>query len=174
MPEKISINRLTNANVYLNGTSQLGKAEDVTLPKLKFIMAEHKALGMFGKAEFPSGADKLEAKIKWNSFYADVYKKMANPFQPNQFQIRGSMESYTSQGRTAQVPVVVHMTAASKDLDAGNFKQHDNAEFETNFAVTYLKIVVNGEEIVEYDVLANIYKAEGKDLLAEYRQNIGG
>ena len=43
---KISINRLTNANVYLDGGSMLGRAEEVSLPVLKAKMAEHKALGM--------------------------------------------------------------------------------------------------------------------------------
>jgi hypothetical protein len=34
---KISVNKLYNANVYLNGTSFLGRAEEVTLPKVKAL-----------------------------------------------------------------------------------------------------------------------------------------
>ena len=61
---KISINRLTNANVYLDGGSMLGRAEEVNLPVLKAKMAEHKALGMVGTIEAFAGFEKLEGKIK--------------------------------------------------------------------------------------------------------------
>ena len=49
---KIKINKLTNANVYMNGVNLLGRAEEVQLPQIKHKMAEHKALGMVGSAEF--------------------------------------------------------------------------------------------------------------------------
>ena len=38
---KIKINKLTNANVYLNGVNLLGRAEEVQLPQIKHKMAEH-------------------------------------------------------------------------------------------------------------------------------------
>ncbi|STJ83855.1 phage major tail tube protein [Escherichia coli] len=66
---KIEINRITNANIYLDGTNLLGRAEEVKLPDVSMIMQEHKALGMVGKVELPAGFDKLEGEIKWNSFY---------------------------------------------------------------------------------------------------------
>lgn len=169
----ISVNRLTNANIYLDGKSMLGRAEEVNLPMIKHILSEHKALGMIGKVELWSGVDKLEAKIKWNSFYADVHKKFANPFRALNLQIRSSLEVYNSQGRTQQQPVVVFLTGSSKDFPTGNFKQHDNVELESNLTVTYVKLVVNGETILEFDVLANIFKAAGEDVMAQYRANLG-
>ena len=69
---KIEINRITNANIYLDGTNLLGRAEEVKLPDVSMIMQEHKALGMVGKVELPAGFDKLEGEIKWNSFYRDA------------------------------------------------------------------------------------------------------
>ena len=168
-----SVNRLTNANVYLNGKSLLGKAEEINLPDIKHMLSEHKALGMIGKVELWSGIEKLEAKIKWNSFYADVHKTVANPFSALQLQVRSSLETYTSQGRTAQQPVVVHLTGMSKNFPTGNFKQHDNVELETNMTVTYVKVVVGGEVVTEYDVLANIFKVGGVDVMAQYRANLG-
>ena len=61
---KIQVNRIVNANIYLEGTNMLGRAEEVKLPDITAIMAEHKALGMVGKIELPSGFDKLEGEIK--------------------------------------------------------------------------------------------------------------
>lgn len=173
MANKIQVNRMTNANVYVNGASQLGRAEEINLPSVKHIMAEHKALGLVGKMEFASGIDKMEARIKWNAFYSDVFKKFASPFATLNLQCRSSVETYDSEGRSQQVPYVCYLTAYAKDFPLGNFKQHDNVELETNLSVTYVKIELNGEEIIEIDVLANVYKVGGVDQLSRYRQNLG-
>lgn len=170
---KISINRLTNANVYLDGGSMLGRAEEVNLPALKAKMAEHKALGMVGTIEAFAGFEKLEGKIKWSSLYADALKKTANPFKSVQLQVRGSVEVYASGGRTEEKPVVALLTVTFKSIPGGNYKQHDNVEVESEFIATYMKLTVGGEDITEIDVLANIYKAGGQDVLASYRANIG-
>ncbi len=54
---KISVNKLYNANVYVNGTSFLGRAEEVQLPKVQYKTVEHKALGMVGTLETPAGIE---------------------------------------------------------------------------------------------------------------------
>jgi P2 family phage contractile tail tube protein len=171
---KIEINRITNANVYIDGSSFLGRAEEINLPQIKHVMAEHKALGLVGKGEFFSGIDKMECKIKWSSLYPEVMKKAANPVTTVALQARASLESYTGEGRTAEVPVVVHLTGTFKEFPLGNFKQHENAEFETQMSVFYAKLVIDGEDIFEIDVLENIYKVAGEDILATFRENIGG
>jgi len=56
----------------------------------------------------------------------------------------------------------------------GNYKQHDNVEAETSMSVTYIRVQVDGTDVVEVDVLANIYKVDGVDLLGAYKANIGG
>jgi len=169
----IQVNRLTNANVYIDGNSFLGKAEEINLPVIKHMMADHKALGMVGQVEFFAGIEKMEAKIKWNSLYADVMKKNGNPVRPVSLMVKTSVETYTSAGRTAQVPGTFYVTGSFKDFPMGNFKQHENVELETNLSVTYCKLEIDGSVILEIDVLANIYKVDGVDILAQYRANLG-
>ncbi|MGE4402849.1 MAG: phage major tail tube protein [Desulfobulbus sp.] len=170
----ITINRITNANVYVDGNSLLGKVEECKLPEIKITLSEHKTLGMQGKLEFPSGIDKMEATFKWNSLYADVLIKVANPFQAAEVQVRGSLETYANAGRIEEVPVVAYLTGTFTKFPMGGFKQHDNVEAETSMSVKYAKLELNGQEILEVDALANIYKAGGVDLLATYKTNIGG
>lgn len=169
----LEINRLTNANIYVDGNSWLGRAEEVTLPVITSKMSEHKALGMVGMVELFSGIDKLEARIKWNSVYKDVFKKAANPTKTVQMQVRASLENYGSEGKTGESACVVYMTAQFKALPLGTFKQNENVELESALNVTYIKLVVGGETILELDVLANIYTVDGVDLLATYRANLG-
>jgi len=170
----IQVNRITNANVYVDGTSQLGKAEEIKLPDVTAIMSEHKALGMVGKVELPSGFDKMEGEIKWNSIYSDVAGVMANPFKAVQLQCRSSIETYGAGGRVEEVPMVTYLTVTFKKNPMGTFKQHDNVEVGSSFAATYIKQTINGEDILELDFLANIFRVNGEDMLATYRSNIGG
>lgn len=170
----IKINRITNANIYLNGGNLLGKADEVVLPNMKLKMVEVKALGMFGAMEFPAGMDKLESKIKWNSFYDDVWVQAMNPFSAVQLMIRGSVETYTSAGRVSEIPLVSFVVGQFKGTDMGTFKQHDNAEFESMLSTTACKQIYNGTTILEYDALSNIYRVNGVNLLAQYKINIGG
>ncbi len=170
----IQINRATNCNVFIDGSALLGRAEEINLPTIKHKLAEHKALGMIGTVEFWSGIEKAECKIKWNSYYGDALKNAANPFQTVQLMARASVETYDSTGRTSETPLVITMTAAFKDLPGGNFKQHDNVELESNLSIYAFKMALGGEDIVELDVLANVYKVNGEDMLATYKSNIGG
>jgi P2 family phage contractile tail tube protein len=171
---QINVNRVTNANIYINGNSFLGKAEEIDLPKITAKMAEHKALGMAGSIELPAGFDKMEARIKWNSFYKDAMVMMANPYEVVSLQCRSSLETYTAAARTGEAPVVVFLKGQFKSVPTGNFKQHDNVEMESNLAVTYVKVEIDGQPVVEFDAIANIYKVDGIDILAQYRSNIGG
>lgn len=170
----ILINRITNANIYLNGRSLLGQAESIDLPDVTHKMSDHKALGLVGTPEFPGGIDKLTAKVKWNSYYREVLLADANPTKTHQLQCRGSVETWTSAGRTAEVPIVTLMTVLFKKFPLGKFKQNDNVERESDLAVYYIKQSMGGEDIVELDVLANIYKINNVDILNNYRANIGG
>lgn len=171
---KIEIHRITNANVYLDGQSLLGRAESVDLPQIKAKMAEHKALGMVGAIEAFAGFEKLEGKIKWASYYADVLKKAANPFKAVQLQVRGSMPILIGGSVNREAPIVAMLTVVFKSLPGGMFKQHENVELETEFTAYYMKLTVDGQDVAEIDVLENIYKAGGVDLLAQYNANIGG
>lgn len=174
MAGKIQINSITNANIYLNGNSLLGRAEEIKMPDITAMMSERKALGMVGKIELPTGFDKLEGEIKWNSLYEDAAVVTANPFKAVQLQCRSSIETYGSQGRTDEVAMVTYLTVMFKKNPLGTFKQHDPAEFATSFSATYLKQVVNGREIIELDYMANIFRVDGQDMLDNYRKNIGG
>ena len=73
-----------------------------------------------------------------------------------------------------QVPLATFLTVMFKKNPLGTFKQHDNAEFGSGFSATYIKQVIDGDEVLELDYLANIFRVGGEDMLSDYRSNIGG
>ncbi|MBF2055109.1 MAG: phage major tail tube protein [Candidatus Sericytochromatia bacterium] len=174
MSDKIQINRFTNANVYIDGNSLMGQVAEIELPDIKTKMSEHKALGMIGAMELPSGIDKLAGKIKWTAFYPDALKRFAHPHKTIQLQVRGSLESYQPQGIASEVPVVAVLTIMSQNLPKAAIKPQDNVELDTDYSAYYYKLTINGEDIVEIDLFANIHKVGGVDILENYRNNLGG
>jgi uncharacterized protein len=168
----MNVQRVTNANIYLDGNSLLGRAEEIELAWPKAKMVDHKGLGMFGTAEFPAGIDKLEAKVKWSSIYSEVLQTISI-FASHQFQVRASVEQYTSQGRTAELPFIGLMTAQFKDGGPLRFKQHEQVDFPTTLVVYHCEYYHGGVQYLLYDVLANIYVVNGVDQLAGFRANLG-
>ncbi len=169
----ININRITNANCYVDGNSYLGQVEEATLPDIKKVMAEHKALGMIGKVEFPSGIEKMEAKLKFNSIYPDAMKAAAAFNTAVKIQLRSNVEVYSGGSKASEVSYVVFMTGQFTNLPAGGFKAMENVEVEMNMSVTAIRIEYDRAEILNYDANANIYIVDGIDQLADYRSNLG-
>lgn len=170
----LSVRKLENANVYdaVLG-SLLGRASEVELPSITAIMSDHEALGMNAKLELPTGIDKLEAKIRWNSQYPDAVKRYGSVYDSVQLQVRSSSAIYEGGSRTEEQPVVVFLRGTPKMVAGGTFKQNAFEGAETDLNVTYFRLRINGEDLVEIDALNNIYKVAGVDKLAQYRANLG-
>jgi P2 family phage contractile tail tube protein len=170
----ISINRITNANVYDNGNSLLGKVEEITLPTVKAKVVAVKALGMIMDVELPSGFEKMDGKMKWNAVYSDLILAFGSIFNTRQIQVRGNLEAYDSSGRTAEISVVAFLTIRFKDAMPGlTMKQNDNPEQESEFTCSYYRLEIDGERMIEVDAFSNIYFVGDEDQLANYRINLG-
>ena len=71
----------------------------------------------------------------------------ASPFQTHSFQARGNLEQYTSQGRTAQLPVVYLMTGVFKDAGSPTFRQHHMVETTSVVSIYHCELFVAGVQI---------------------------
>ncbi|UAY56264.1 phage major tail tube protein [Arachidicoccus terrestris] len=169
----ITTNKVTNCNIYMDGKSYMGRSEEVTLPDVMPKMADHKGLGMFGEAEVTAGLQKMSAKIKWNAIYPEVMRKTHDFFNATNLTIRASIETWDGGSRVAQTPCIIFLRGTWKMAGGLGFKPQDNVEREDEMNVTAYKMEINGEEIVNIDVLANIWRVNGVDQLAQWRQILG-
>lgn len=168
-----SAHRITNSNVYLDGRDFFAKAEEVELGSVKAVMSDFQGLGMVGLIELPDGLDKLEGKIVWNSRYKEASTKLASPFKTVQLQCRSNVQVFNNGGLVDEIPLVTVMTIMPKEYNLGSFKPRDPSKFETPFSAIYVRQLLDGEEVVLLDYLANIFRVGGEDQLAKYRRNIG-
>lgn len=167
------INKVTNGNIYLDGESFLGRAEEITLPDVAPKMVDHKALGMVGELQLPAGLQKMTAKIKWNAIYPDVMKKTHDVYTAIRLMVRANVETYEGGTRSAQVPCVIYLTVTPVKSGGLSFKAQDNVEREDEFNVTSYKMEINEEEIIDVDIMANVWRVNGVDQLSQYRANLG-
>ena len=170
----IQINRLTNGNVYIDGNSYVGKAEEVQLPAVKAKFTDHKGLGMIMDIELPSGFEKMNGKIKWSSLYPDAVSQTGSPYFTLPLQIRGNLETYDSSGRITQTAVVCYLTVRFKDaLSQITIKQNDPSEQESEFTASYYKLEIGGQRLIEIDAFSQIYFVNDSDQMVAYRAALG-
>lgn len=169
----MEIRKIFNANVYIDGTnSLLGRAREIVLPNIAVNVEEHKALGMIGALELPVGLAPLVTTITWAGWYADRFAHF-NPFRAHKLQVRASVETFGAGGRVSEQALVVVLTAAWKNAPLGTLAAGAGGEVQDELATTYVRVALDGDELFEVDVNANIWRVNGEDLLEQYRANLG-
>jgi len=169
----LQINRITNANVYMDGNSFFGKAEEIDLGSVNAITSDFSGLGLVGLMEMPDGLDKIEGKIIWTSLYEDAAVLTASPFRSVALQCLSSINVHTSAGRSDEVQLATLLTVNFKGYQLGAYKAREAAKYETPFSATSIRQLIGGREVLLLDVMNNIYRVNGVDQLARYRANIG-
>jgi P2 family phage contractile tail tube protein len=166
--------RLINANIYINGVDLLGRASDIELPQIKHKMDEYKGLGMAGSPKFWLGVDELEAKINFVWLDPSYLGAVMNPLRWAQIMVRGYEQQYTAGGMVAEVPVIAMLTGVWKEMPKVSFKPHEAQPVESALTVYYYLLTIGGLPQVEIDVLVNVFKVQGNDVLANFRAILGG
>lgn len=157
-----------NMRVYVNALF-VGSAMEIELPEIEMEMAEYEALGTYGTPEFPAGIQAMEATITWLAFDPQWATAAADFTTAANIQCRGLVEDYDTVGRTDTTPLVITMRGLFKKNPIGSFSKSENGEFESELAVSYIKQIYGNQTVLEYDAIANIYKANGRDLLSRLR-----
>lgn len=169
----LTISKVQDANVYINGTSTHGQASEISLPEIQFEKSEFKALGMNGSLKYFNGFSALEATIKWNFPENDVLIALANPRKTVSLQVRSSKAVYVGGSISSEKPVVVYLRGTSNNHGLGNFKAKEDTDLSTKFDISCIKQEIDGREIVEIDIENNIFRVDGTDMLAQYKKNLG-
>lgn len=170
----LAVNRITNANLYLNDVNLLGVAEEITIPRMKSVMVEHNGLGQIGKAEFPAGFDKLEMTIKMASLYVEPEVLIARMFEMNKYQVRGNLETFGPTGVLARIPAKWFLTGMTNDMGELKFAKFANTDNTFKLSIYRLEQVIGDRRVFYYNWFSNEFEVDGVDQMAQFRANIGG
>lgn len=164
--------RLTNFNAYNDGNRLMGVV-DVELPEISYMTDTISGAGIAGEIDsiILGHVESMTTTINWRT----VNKQAAVLSAPriHAIELRGSQEVYQrDSGLKASKPVKVVMRAMPKTVGIGTFEVGAQTGTSNEFEVTYLLIEVEGERVLEIDKYNFICFVDGKDWLADVRDQI--
>jgi P2 family phage contractile tail tube protein len=163
--------KLKNLNLFGNGESFLGQVVEVKLPTLTRSMEEYRGGGMSGPVKIDNGQEAIELESKFGGFMRSVMRDYgASRHDAAQLRFAGAYQRDDT-GAVDAVEIVVR--GRHEEIDAGTAKAGDDTEFTLKTACSYYKLVVNGETVIEIDMVNMVEIVEGVDRLAEQRRAIG-
>lgn len=165
----MSVFKLSNGNVYNDNKSLAGKAAEVDFGELPINFSDYKGLGLLGEMEIPNGFGKVEAKVKYNTFFVD--QMGISPTKPSTLIFRGNSEEYEQGEKIGDTGIIITMRGLIKNYPLGGFKANEQTNLEIKYAVYYFKVTVGGQDLLEYDVQTNTFKVKGIDTNASWKLN---
>ena len=167
----IQVSRITQANIYLNGSSLLGQIAEFTLPEISQAMQDHDSLGSLGKRQFTSGIEPMKVTFKLNSMFQKAISEAVDPDNIVRLQLRAVRKDEGAV--VAETPVIAFLTGQFEKLGGENFQQQQVAMSEFTMNVFAYKLVIDGATIHDIDVNTNKYVINGVDTTENYRQILG-
>lgn len=163
--------KLKNMNLFNDGNSYVGQVLEVTLPKLTRKMEEYRGGGMNGPVQIDLGQEALE--IEWTC--GGLMREVLNQYGMSThhgvaLRFAGA---YQREDSAAVDAIEINLRGRHKEIDFGTAKLADDTTFKVATVLSYYKLTINGEDIIEIDCVNFIEKVNGTDRLADIRKAIG-
>lgn len=162
--------KLKNFAWFVDGTSYVGQAAEIVLPKLTRKMEEFRAAGMNGPIKDDMGMNGLEMEAT-TAFAADFYRQFGHPKADGVlWRFTGAWQRPDT-GEVTAVEVVAR--GRYEELDNGTAKAGDDAPLKVKMTMSYYKLVIDGSTELEIDLANFVEMVGGVDRLAEQRAALG-
>ena len=156
---------------FVDGTNYMGEVPEVTLPTLSRKMEEYRAGGMQGPVDLDFGQEKMEAELKGAGWIKGLMSKWgAGKHDALMLRFAGAVQTEEDEAPTV---VEVVMRGRLSEMDPGSAKAGELIEQTYKYALTYYKLTVDGEQILEIDLVNMVETVGGVDNLAGVRAALG-
>jgi len=165
--------KLINYTVYKDGSLFLGTA-DVELPSIEAMTETVKGAGIGGEIESSTLGHygSMTCTLNWRTVTPEVIRLHA-PIS-HSLDFRGSMQVYNpATGETRGQGVKVTVKAMPKSGSIGKMDPGTTMDTSNEMEVTYIKIVIDGRTLLEIDKYNFKCVIDGRDYLAEVREQLG-
>ncbi|OBZ08928.1 hypothetical protein A8L34_22515 [Bacillus sp. FJAT-27264] len=160
-------------SVFLNGTDYLGTST-ADLPEVAFLSETIKGGGIAGEVEAPSPGQTsaMTLTLNWKTTERASIQLLAP--KVHALDLRASIQKFdtnTNEYKESALKITVRGRPLSGTL--GGLEASATMDSASAFSVIYIKILIDGEEVVEIDKFNYIFKVLGVDYLATTRANLG-
>lgn len=163
--------KLKNMNLFNEAQTYLGEIAELTPPKISQAMEDWRGGGMLGPVKIDHGLEAMEFEWTVGGLVVQVLRQMGAT-QHDAYLLRTLGAFQTDQdGSVSSVELV--MRGRHQELDRGNWKPGDDTEQKIKTVCSYYKETIDGEELLEIDMVGGIYRVAGIDRYAEIRAAIG-
>lgn len=165
--------KLKNMNLFNDGTSYMGVAKSATPPPLSRKMEGYRGGGMNGPVKADLGWSDDGIQFEWKTGGLDlIVLKQFGMIKADGVMLRlAGAYQQDDTGEVAAVEIVVR--GRHETIDMGESAPGEDTEHSITTTCTYYKLTVNGEVLIEVDLLNFIEIIDGVDMLAEQRKAIG-
>jgi P2 family phage contractile tail tube protein len=162
---------LKNFIVFNDGNAYLGEVPEATPPKLSRKMEEYRAGGMNGPVSLDLGMEALEFEWTAAGYMKSLFTQWGAPTHDAVLlRLNGAVQADDT-GEVQAVELV--MRGRHKEIDYGNAKAGEKTEIKVKSALSYYKLVIDGEVVMEIDFVNMIEIVGGVDRMAQIRQALG-
>lgn len=165
--------KLKHLNLFNDGNSYLGVAKSLTLPTLGRKFEAYRGGGMEGSVKVDLGHSDDGIQLEWTLGGWDLIAlRQFAAVRVDAVQLRfAASVQRDDTGEVSAVEIV--MRGRHEEVDFGDAEPGEDTEHKITSALTYYKLTVDGEEIIEIDLLNFIYVVDGKDMLEAHRKALG-
>lgn len=163
--------KLKNFNIFNDGQNYVGKVSEIILPKLTAKMEEWRGGGMDAPIDIDLGMEKLSVEWTVGGYVKQALAQFGS-LRHNGVLLRfaGALQSDDLEEVQA---VEIIMRGRHADIDFGTAKTGDDTAKKITSSLSYYKLTMNGEELVEIDIPNMVKRIGGQDLMDPFRLALG-
>ena len=165
--------KLKNLMLFNDGNSYLGVVKSITLPPLTRKMEAYRGGGMNGPVKADLGFSDDGIQFEWKTGGLDLISlKQFAMVNASGVALRftGAFEQDDT-GEVSAVEVVVR--GRHETIEMGDAQPGEDTEHSMTTTCSYYKLTVDGEEIIEIDLLNFVENVNGVDMLEKHRTGMG-
>src|SRR5438067_6999980 len=147
--------KLKNFRIFVDGDSYAGVAKDINPPKISVAGEDYRGAGMLGPVSTDMVLEKLEQEETYGGIVPKVAAALGNPAADGSMvRFVGAYQS-DDDGSVKAAELVVRGRLA--ELDPGAAEAGKDTEWKVKRSCTYLKWIVDGQVLVEIDLIGMVY-----------------
>lgn len=163
--------KLKNYNFFVDGQNYVGKVPEIVLPKLTAKMEEFRAGGMDAPIDIDLGMEKLTMEWTVGGFVKQALTQFG-ALSHNKVGLRFAGALQTDDLEAVQA-LEVNVRGRHSELDFGTSTAGDDTAIKITSSLSYYKLTLDGEVLIEIDIPNMVKNIGGTDLMSNVRMALG-
>lgn len=163
--------KLKDFILFNDAQSYLGEVADLTLPKLTRKMEGWRGGGMQGEVKVDMGQEPIDFEWTVGGLALQALRQYGSS------DVAGIglrfMGAYQREDGTPPYAVEVIVRGRHEEIDFGGQKAGGDTETKIKTTCSYYKLVIDGQTVIEIDMMGMMYVVDGVDRFAAIRAALG-